>query len=77
MKITFLGAVGEVTGSRYLIEHNDAKILVDCGLFQGDRMLTQRNWTVSCRCSNYSSNFFNACPCRPYRLYSTLSKKWL
>lgn len=44
MKITFLGAVQEVTGSRYLIEHHDTKILVDCGLFQGDKMITQRNW---------------------------------
>ncbi len=44
MKITFFGAVEEVTGSRYLIEANDVKILVDCGLFQGDKMITQRNW---------------------------------
>lgn len=35
MKITFLGAVEEVTGSRYLVEHQNLKILVDCGLFQG------------------------------------------
>lgn len=44
MKITFLGAVGEVTGSRYLIEHENTKILVDCGLFQGDETLSARNW---------------------------------
>ncbi len=44
MKITFLGAVLEVTGSRYLVEDNQVKILVDCGLFQGERELTQRNW---------------------------------
>lgn len=44
MKITFLGAVQEVTGSKYLVENNDIKILVDCGLFQGLKELTQRNW---------------------------------
>lgn len=37
MKITFLGAVEEVTGSKYLVEHEDIKILVDCGLFQGEK----------------------------------------
>lgn len=44
MKITFLGAVEEVTGSKYLVEDNDVKILVDCGLFQGDKQISQRNW---------------------------------
>ncbi len=44
MKITFLGATEEVTGSKYLIEHENIKILVDCGMFQGPRELTRRNW---------------------------------
>lgn len=44
MKITFLGAVEEVTGSKYLIEDEDVKILVDCGLFQGNKEITQHNW---------------------------------
>jgi metallo-beta-lactamase family protein len=44
MKITFLGAVEEVTGSRYIVENKDVKILVDCGLFQGTKEITQRNW---------------------------------
>ena len=44
MKITFLGAVEEVTGSRYLIEHEQKKILVDCGLFQGQEKYTKHNW---------------------------------
>ena len=36
MKITILGAGGgEVTGSAYLVQTNSARMLVDCGLFQG------------------------------------------
>lgn len=42
MKITFLGATGEVTGSRYLVEHKATKLLVDCGMFQG-RESAERN----------------------------------
>ena len=37
MKLTFLGATGTVTGSKYLVEYGDHKVLVDCGLFQGGR----------------------------------------
>lgn len=44
-KITFLGATGTVTGSKYLVETDDRfKILVDCGLFQGLKELRLRNW---------------------------------
>lgn len=35
MKITFLGATKEVTGSNYLVEACGKKFLVDCGLHQG------------------------------------------
>lgn len=44
MKITFLGAVETVTGSKYLLEQDNTKLLVDCGLFQGNYKTTQRNW---------------------------------
>ena len=39
----FLGAADTVTGSRYLIETESARILVDCGLFQGYKVLRARN----------------------------------
>jgi metallo-beta-lactamase family protein len=42
--ITFLGAAGTVTGSKYLIEAAGKRLLVDCGLFEGSRELRQRNW---------------------------------
>lgn len=42
--ITFYGGVGSVTGSKYLLESGGRKILVDCGLFQGERELRERNW---------------------------------
>jgi metallo-beta-lactamase family protein len=42
--LTFLGATDTVTGSRYLIEHDGTRILVDCGLFQGYKVLRERNW---------------------------------
>ena len=42
-KLTFLGAVQNVTGSRCLLEANGYKILIDCGLYQ-ERQLRSRNW---------------------------------
>ncbi len=42
--ISFWGGVGTVTGSKYLIETNKAKVLVDCGMFQGLKELRERNW---------------------------------
>ncbi|HXN07671.1 MAG TPA: MBL fold metallo-hydrolase [Nitrospiria bacterium] len=44
MEITFLGATGTVTGSKYLISDGKQKILVDCGLFQGFKQLRLKNW---------------------------------
>ena len=48
MKITFHGAVREVTGSKHLLEVGDSRILLDCGLFQGHRKEAEeknRNFT--------------------------------
>jgi metallo-beta-lactamase family protein len=42
-KLTFLGAARNVTGSSYLLETQDARVLVDCGLYQ-ERKYQQRNW---------------------------------
>jgi metallo-beta-lactamase family protein len=42
--LSFLGATGTVTGSRFLVETADARVLVDCGMFQGLRHLRDRNW---------------------------------
>lgn len=44
MKIQFLGAAKTVTGSKYLLTLASQKILVDCGLFQGEKALRLRNW---------------------------------
>lgn len=43
MELTFLGATGTVTGSKYLVNSGSKKILVDCGLFQGYKQLRLRN----------------------------------
>src|SRR5688572_5947333 len=42
--IHFLGAAGTVTGSKFLLEHEGRRVLVDCGLFQGKKQLRQLNW---------------------------------
>jgi metallo-beta-lactamase family protein len=42
--LTFLGAARTVTGSKYLLEHDGHRVLVDCGLFQGLKELRLRNW---------------------------------
>lgn len=42
--LRFLGAAGTVTGSRFLVDRGGARVLVDCGLFQGLKELRLRNW---------------------------------
>lgn len=44
MKLTFLGATGTVTGSKYLLQDENYRVLIDCGLFQGLKELRLRNW---------------------------------
>lgn len=44
IELSFQGATDTVTGSRYLVETGGARVLVDCGLFQGPKKLRERNW---------------------------------
>lgn len=44
MHIHFLGAADTVTGSRHLVEMGEQRILLDCGLYQGFKVLRERNW---------------------------------
>ncbi len=44
MQLTFWGAAGTVTGSRHLVETDQHRYLLDCGLFQGVKNLRRRNW---------------------------------
>lgn len=44
MRLVFLGGAETVTGSKYLLETDRTRVLVDCGLFQGYKWLRQRNW---------------------------------
>ena len=44
MQISFHGAADTVTGSRHLVQIGGQRILLDCGLFQGFKVLRERNW---------------------------------
>ncbi|HKB52721.1 MAG TPA: MBL fold metallo-hydrolase, partial [Ramlibacter sp.] len=46
MDLQFLGATDTVTGSKYLLRSGAARVLVDCGLFQGYKQLRLRNWSA-------------------------------
>jgi len=43
MRLGFLGAAGEVTGSCYLVETGKTRFLVDCGMFQGGPEAYRKN----------------------------------
>lgn len=43
-KLTFVGGAGSVTGSNFLLDTGNAKILIDCGLFQGEHSFDDVNW---------------------------------
>ena len=44
LNLSFLGGVGTVTGSKFLLQHQGHNVLVDCGLFQGFKALRLKNW---------------------------------
>ncbi len=44
MKLSFFGAAGCVTGSKFLLEKGGRRVLFDCGLFQGIKKIRERNW---------------------------------
>src|SRR5688572_2179076 len=46
VSIQFLGAAGTVTGSKHLVKTPEGAFLVDCGLFQGLKLLRTRNWEM-------------------------------
>ena len=44
MEIAFFGAADTVTGSRHRVEIGGTRLLLDCGMFQGYKLLRERNW---------------------------------
>ena len=46
MKIKFLGAAKEVTGSCFIIETDKARFAIDCGMHQGGAEIEKRNWDI-------------------------------
>ena len=46
LKLNFWGAAGQVTGSKFLLETDTDKVLIDCGIFQGLKTVRQLNWSA-------------------------------
>ena len=44
LKVTFCSGAGTVTGANFLLEGNEKKFLIDCGLIQGEKMADDMNW---------------------------------
>ncbi|OGI88165.1 hypothetical protein A2995_00305 [Candidatus Nomurabacteria bacterium RIFCSPLOWO2_01_FULL_33_24] len=44
IKLTFCSGTGSVTGANFLLEWEDKKILIDCGLIQGSKLADEENW---------------------------------
>ena len=77
-KLTFLGAAGTVTGSKYLVEAAGKKLLLDCGIFQGSPELSARNFKVTDRRSQNDRLLrADACSPRPHGLAAVSGARWL
>ena len=70
MKITFLGATRMVTGSCYLLEIGSKKMLLDCGMFQGSKMITAFNEKDFV----FAPNDIDPCSYRPQRVDTKADK---
>lgn len=58
LSIGFYGAAGTVTGSKYLVRSGETRVVVDYGMFQGERRLREMNWLPSPFRSNLPSAAF-------------------
>src|SRR5262249_58740499 len=67
-QLTFLGAAGTVTGSKFLLESNGARVLLECGLFQGARSLQEGNWTPPLQASTLHAGLLSHALIDPSRL---------
>ena len=73
MKIQFLGAAGTMTGSKYLVGTDTARILIDGGLFQELKQLRLRNWR---RCRSRRLRFPRWCSRTPIWITAGTFRCW-